>query len=85
MLEYRPGLDSVKVFQCFAGLTLDGDVDRRGLVNPLKMMYFLRKMKARALVRPAYLPGPIFRLLMEFFFLFGSIAGWGKLYDKYTL
>jgi len=84
VLEYRPGLDSYKVFQCFAGLTLDGDIDRRGLVNAPKMMYFLRKMNAKAVARPSYVPGPLFRLFMEIFFVIGSIAGWEKLYRKYT-
>jgi len=84
VLEYRPGLDSYKVFQCFAGLTLDRDMNRRGLVNAPKMMYFLRKMRARAVARPSYVPGPLFRLLMEIFFVIGSIAGWEKQYRKYT-
>jgi quercetin dioxygenase-like cupin family protein len=84
VLEYRPGLDSYKIFQCFGGLTLDGDLDRRGLVNPPKMMYFLKKMNARAIARPAYVPGPIFRFFMELFLVVGSIAGWERLYQKYT-
>lgn len=84
VLEYRPALDSYKVFQCFGGLTLDRDLDRNGLVNPLKMMYLLRRMKAAALARPAYLPTPLFRLLMESCFAAGSLAGWEKIYRKYT-
>jgi mannose-6-phosphate isomerase-like protein (cupin superfamily) len=84
VLEYRPGLDTFKVFQCFAGLTLDGDMGRRGLVNPFKMMYFLRKMNARAIARPAFLPGPLFRVFMEIFFVVGSTCGWERLYLKYT-
>jgi quercetin dioxygenase-like cupin family protein len=84
VLEYRPGLDSYKVFQCFGGLTLDGDLDGRGLVNALKMMYFLKIMNARALARPSYMPTPLFRLLMNTFLIVGSMAGWQGLYRKYT-
>jgi quercetin dioxygenase-like cupin family protein len=84
VLEYRPGLDSYKVFQCFGGLTLDGDLDGRGLVNAPKMMYFLKVMNARALARPSYVPTPLFRLLMNIFLVAGSMAGWQRLYRKYT-
>ncbi|HEX6269380.1 MAG TPA: cupin domain-containing protein [Anaerolineales bacterium] len=84
ILEYRPGLDTHKVFQCFGGLTLDGDLDRRGLVNPFKMMYFMKRMNARAIARPSYLPGPFFGPLMNIFFMIGSIAGWEKQYRRYT-
>ena len=83
-VEYRPGLDSYRVFQCFAGLTLSGDMDRNGTVNPLKMMYFLKKMRARTLARPAYLPDPVFRLLMQGCLAIGSVAGWEKLYRQFT-
>jgi len=84
VLEYRPGLDSYKVFQCFGGLTADGDIDRRGIANPPKMMYFLKRMNARAVARPSFVPGPVFRLLMSLCFLAGSVAGWDQLYRKYT-
>ena len=84
VLEYRPGLDSFKVFQCFGGLTLDGDLNRQGLVNPFKMMYFMKKMDAKAIARPSYLPDPLFRFFMNIFFVIGSNAGWEKLYRKYT-
>ena|SRR5215216_2356557 len=83
VLEYRPGLDSYTVFQCFGGLTLDGDLNGQGLVNPLKMMYLLKKMNARAIARPSYVPDPLFQLSMNIFFLVGSIIGWEKLYRKY--
>jgi len=84
VLEYKPGLDSYQVFQCFGGLTLDGDIDSRGIANALKMMYFLRRMNARAVARPSFLPGPLFNLLMTISFMVGSIAGWDRLYRKYT-
>ncbi|HET9590332.1 MAG TPA: cupin domain-containing protein [Anaerolineales bacterium] len=84
ILEYRPGLDTYKVFQCFGGLVLDGELDRRGLVNPFKMMYFMKRMNARALARPSYVPGPVFRLLMNMFFMIGSMADWEKQYRRYT-
>lgn len=84
VLEYRPGLDSDKVFQCFGGLTLDGDLNRQGLVNPFKMMYFMKKMGAKALARPSYVPAPLFQLSMNMSFILGSIMGWEKLYRNYT-
>jgi quercetin dioxygenase-like cupin family protein len=84
VLEYRPGLDSERVFQCFGGLTLDGALDRRGLVHPMKMMYFMRKMNARAVTRPAYLPGPVFGRLMDFSLVAGALAGWEGLYRRYV-
>jgi quercetin dioxygenase-like cupin family protein len=84
VLEYRPGLDSYTVFQCFGGLTLDGDLNRQGLVNPLKMLYFLKRMDAKAIARPSYVPGVLFQLLMNVFLIIGTIAGWEKLYRRYT-
>jgi quercetin dioxygenase-like cupin family protein len=84
VLEYRPGLDSYQIFQCFGGLTLDGDMDRHGIVNFAKMMYFMQKMKARAIARPSFVPGPLFDLFKQVFFLTGSLAGWDRLYRKYT-
>jgi quercetin dioxygenase-like cupin family protein len=84
VLEYKPGLDSQKMFQCFAGLTMDGDIDRWGIVSIPKMMYFMRKLDARAVARPSFVPGPVFSLLMSTFYLLGSLAGWARLYTKYT-
>lgn len=84
VLEYRPGLDSYAVFQCFGGLILDGDVDRRGIANAPKMLYFLRKMNAQAVARPSFVPGPLFSLLMNAFGIAGTLAGWDRLYRKYT-
>lgn len=84
IVEYRPGFDHYQTMQCFAGLTLDGDIDRRGLVNIPKIMYFLKRAKARSLPRPAFAPEWMFRLGMNVFFVAGSIMGWEKLYRKYT-
>jgi hypothetical protein len=47
-------------------------------------MYFMKKMNMQALARPAYLPNPIFNLLMNIFYVTGSLAGWERLYKKYT-
>jgi mannose-6-phosphate isomerase-like protein (cupin superfamily) len=84
ILEYRPGLDSATMFQCFGGLVHDGDIWKSGIANPFKMLYFMRKARARAIARPSYLSGPLFRLMLEVFFIVGSIAGWERLYRKYT-
>lgn len=84
VVEYKPGLDISRSFQCFGGLTCDGDVYGRYGINIPKMMYFMRKMKTKALARPSSLPAPLFGLLMNFFYAYGSLAGWERLYRKYT-
>lgn len=84
VLEYRPGLDSYAVFQCFGGLTLDRDMDRRGLINFAKMMYFMEKMGAKAIARPAFVPTVVFRLFMKLFYLVGAALGWERMYRRYT-
>ena len=84
VVEYMPGLDQYMVMQCFAGLIHDRNVDSRGLVNVPKIMYLMKKINAGALVRPARIPGQFFQLFMNIFFIVGSIAGWEKLYRKYT-
>jgi quercetin dioxygenase-like cupin family protein len=84
IVEYKPGLDIFRSFQCFGGLTHDGDIDRRYGINIPKMMYFMKKMNAKALARPTNVPGPIFALLMNIFYVAGSLAGWERLYKKYT-
>lgn len=84
IVEYKPGLDHYKAMQCFAGLTLDNDIDRRGLVNVPKIMYMLKRINAQSLTRPAFVPDLIFRLGMALFYGLGAIAGWESLYKKYT-
>lgn len=84
VVEYKPGLDISRSFQCFSGLTCDGEVRGRYGINLPKMMYFMKRMNLQALARPASLPGPVFALLMNGFYLFGSLAGWDRLYRKYT-
>ena len=84
IVEYKPGLDIFKSFQCFGGLTCDRDVNGRYGINIPKMMYFMKRMNAKALARPSSVPGPVFRLLMNTFYVVGTLAGWEKLYKKYT-
>jgi len=84
IVEYRPGLDHYTTMQCFAGLTLDGNVDRRGLVSIPKIMYLLKKGNILSLPRPAFAPDPIFRLGMNFFYIIGTMMGWESLYKRYT-
>jgi hypothetical protein len=48
------------------------------------MMYFMKRMNMKAVARPASVPGPIFDVLMKIFYVYGSLAGWEKLYRKYT-
>jgi quercetin dioxygenase-like cupin family protein len=84
IVEYKPGLEISRFFQCFGGLTIDGDVNGKYGINIPKMMYFMKKTDAQVLARPAFLPGPVFAALMNFSYLYGSLAGWEKLYKKYT-
>ena len=84
IVEYKPGLDHYKTMQCFAGLTLDCDYDKRGLVNVPKIMFMLKKAKALSLTRPAFAPQWLFELGMNVFFPIGSFMRWETLYEKYT-
>ena len=70
--------------QCFAGLTLDCDYNRRGLVNPAKILFMLRRVKALSITRPAFAPDWLFRLGMSTFFVVGSILKWETFYQRYT-
>jgi len=83
-VEYSPGLDSYKFFQCFGGLTIDKDTTENGTVNIPKMLYFTRKMKAQCITKPANIPAPLFYLALNFFFIAGSLSGWKQQFEKYT-
>ena len=83
-VEYRPGLDQYKAMQCFAGLTLDGSLDRSGLVSIPKIMFLMRRGQFRSLAKPAWIPNWMFKLGMYLFFTVGTILGWNKLYERYT-
>ena len=84
IVDYRPGLDHYKTMQCFAGLTLDCDYDRRGLVNVAKVGYMLKKANAQSLTRPAFAPQWLYLFGMHIFFAVGTVLKWETLYKKYT-
>lgn len=84
IVEYKPGLDHYTTMQLFAGLTLDGLIDRRGLVDIPRIMYLLRKGNVLSLPRPAFVPDFVFRLGMNLFYVIGSMLGWESLYKRYT-
>jgi hypothetical protein len=84
IVEYKPGLDHYQTMQCFAGLTLDCDYDRRGLVNVAKVGFMLKTVNARSLTRPAFTPNWLFRLGMHTFYMIGTVLKWETLYKKYT-
>ena len=84
IVEYRPGLDHYRTMQCFAGLTIDRDIDRKGLVNVPKIMYMLKKADASSITRPAFAAEWLFRLGLNVFYVMGSMLGWEALYKKYT-
>jgi quercetin dioxygenase-like cupin family protein len=84
IVDYKPGLDQHKIMQCFAGLTLDHELDGRGLVNVPKVMYLMKRANAQSLVLPSFVPRSFFRLGMHVFFVIGAVMGWERLYEKYT-
>jgi mannose-6-phosphate isomerase-like protein (cupin superfamily) len=84
IVEYKPGLDHFKTMQCFAGLTLDCDYDKRGLVNIAKIGYMLKRANALSLTRPAFAPQAFYQMGMNLFFWMGTFLGWDALYKKYT-
>lgn len=84
VVEYKPALDISRMFQCSGGLTCDGDVRGRYGINIPKMMYFMKRMRAQAVARPANVPALVYALLMNACFVAGSLAGWDRLYRRYT-
>jgi quercetin dioxygenase-like cupin family protein len=84
IVDYKPGLDHYLTMQCFAGLTLDCDFDKRGLVNVPKILYMLKKANAQSLTRPAFTPQWLYQFGMNIFFAAGSVLKWESLYQKYT-
>jgi quercetin dioxygenase-like cupin family protein len=84
VVEYRPGLDISRHFQCFGGLTNDQYVSGRYGINLPKMMYFMKKMNLKALSRPTMVPAPVFGLVLSAFHVIGTLAGWERLYKKYV-
>ncbi|WP_343633636.1 cupin domain-containing protein [Fluviicola sp.] len=84
VVEFRPALDSFKFFQCMGGLVLDKDYDKNGQVNIPKMCYFMKRMKAKSITRPTNIPAPIFKIVLNLFYMKGIILGWNKYYKKYT-
>jgi len=83
-VEYRPALDQERVYQCYNGLINDGYLDKNGSVNAPMMCYMLKKMKCKAMARPASIPAPAFKLALNLYYLIGGLKGWDKLYEKYT-
>ncbi|MCE3294416.1 MAG: cupin protein [Crocinitomicaceae bacterium] len=84
IVEFRPALDTFKFFQCMGGLVLDKDYDKNGQVNIPKMCYFMKKMKAKSITRPTKIPAPVFKIVLQLFYITGTIRGWNKYYTKYT-
>jgi len=82
-VEYKPGLDYYTFFQCFIGLQLDKNYDKRGQINIPKMAYFMNKTKCNALARPTSIPKPMFTFVLKFFGLIGPLAGWNKQLERY--
>lgn len=84
LIEYRPALDQVKFMQCYNGLVNDGYIDKNGTINMRMMAYMLKKMRCKALARPAGISSLVFKMALNLYYFTGTIRGWGKLYAKYT-
>ncbi|HTI57815.1 cupin domain-containing protein [Mucilaginibacter sp.] len=84
LIEYRPALDQVRLMQCYNGLVNDGYLNESGSVNMRMMGYMVKKMKCKALARPASVPASVFKLMLNVSYLIGKLSGWNKLYEKYT-
>lgn len=84
IVAYKPCLDQDIFMQCLYGLTADGYLDKKGSFSIPRMGYFLVKMKAKCLARPTNIPAPLFKAVLQLFYICGVLAGWQKLYKKYT-
>lgn len=83
-IELRPALDQEKFMQCYYGLIADGYIDENGSPRQSMMAYMLKKMKCKAVMRPASVPASTFKMTLSFFYMLGTLKGWNKLYSKYT-
>lgn len=84
LVSYEPGLDTFKFFQCFGGLTIDDDMNKKGQINVPKMLYFTKRMNARCLARPTTLPAMLFGAALTICYAIGKLLGWEKDYLRYT-
>jgi mannose-6-phosphate isomerase-like protein (cupin superfamily) len=82
IVEFRPGLDMHLLDQCYNGLLLDGEYDRKGAPPILKLGYFMKGMQA--VTRPTSVPAFGLGLMVNFSYCLGILLGWEKLYKKYT-
>lgn len=82
IVEFRPGLDMHLLEQCYNGLLLDGEYDKKGSPPILKLGYFMKGMQA--LTRPTSIPAFAFGLMVNFSYRLGVSLGWKNLYKKYT-
>ena len=83
-VSLEPGLDTFQFFQCFGGLTNDKQMDKNGQINVPKMLYFTKRMKARCLARPTFIPQPLFYVALRICYVLGGLLGWEKDYIRYT-
>lgn len=84
IVEFRPGLDTLTVFQCFAGLTIDGEYDKKGRINIPKMGCFLKQMNCQAMTLPTNIPAPVFGLALNVFYMLWRLKGWKNDFVRYT-
>ena len=83
-VEYKPGLDTYTFFQCFGGLTIDEDMNKKGQISIPRMCYFTKKMRAQCITRPTSIPAPVFDFVINCFYIIGLVLGWKKFFVKYT-
>jgi mannose-6-phosphate isomerase-like protein (cupin superfamily) len=82
-ISSSPGLDHYIFMQCFIGLQMDSDYNEKGQINIAKLAYFMYKTKCNALARPASVPVPVFKFMMHFYGIIGTLTGWEKQLKRY--
>jgi uncharacterized RmlC-like cupin family protein len=82
-IAYSPGLDQDVYLQCYIGLQMDSDYNEKGQIDSAKLAYFMYKANCKALTVRSSLPVPVFKFMMHFYGLIGTLLGWKKQLARY--
>ena len=82
-LAHSPGLNMNIFFQCYIGLQMDSDYNEQGQINNAKLAYFMYKTKCKALAVRSSVPPLVFKFMMHFYGLVGTLLGWKKQLARY--
>jgi quercetin dioxygenase-like cupin family protein len=82
LIQFRPALRTETMFETFFGLAADGNVNTKGLPNPLQMMLLVHEYRREVQLAPPaqWILGPIAMLLAPI----ARAAGYRGRYDKYS-